>query len=246
MSPAISTVIATPNQKLASTFERQISAFPNVNIQSLTCQSELKRIENHMDHYQLVFLDHNWFENLKYVVESSQSTKGYVLRLNSNQQLSQNIALSQNFDWLPFPADLARLGKIIYKPNSHETQPDPFLKKSPVGFNTGFSQKLTLFSTEGFRRISTSDIIRCKAEGNYTRFFFNDGSTFLLSKNLKEIEKTLAGYGFFRCHQSHLIRLDSVTGYRKTGSWIHLNGGDKVELARSKKPLFMKIMCAEC
>lgn len=244
MPSTISTIIATPNHKLAGTLEKQISAFPSVTIRSLTSHSELKKIEKQLENYQLVFLDYNWFENLKYAVEDSEGTKGYLLKMTSNHSLNQRITLSQNFDWLPLPADLANLGKIIYGPSFYNSSSGHSMSNSDQVLKYGASHKLTLFSTEGFRRIGPSEIIRCKAEGNYTQLFFKDGSTFLLSKNLKEVEKELTGFGFFRCHQSHLISIDAVTEYRKIGSWVYLENGDRVELSRSKKPLFMKVMCA--
>ena len=103
-------------------------------------------------------------------------------------------------------------------------------------------KKVVLHSASGFQIASLNTIVRCRAEGNYTRVFFNDGSKFLACKYLKEFEEMLGKDDFFRSHQSHLVNLNYVKGYQRSrGGEIELQDGSTVDLARSKKQEFLRL-----
>jgi len=103
-------------------------------------------------------------------------------------------------------------------------------------------QTIVLKSASGFRIAEIDMVVRCKAEGNYTQVYFTDGSTFLASKNLKEMEATLKPYRFFRVHQSHLVNLSHVKAYHKDRvRGVELKDGAYVDLARSKRQRFLEL-----
>lgn len=72
----------------------------------------------------------------------------------------------------------------------------------------------------GFSIIKVKDIIRCEGERNYTRIFFIDGKTVLISRTLLEFDNMLVPHGFFRIHRSHLISLRNVNRYLKTDGGV--------------------------
>jgi len=66
-----------------------------------------------------------------------------------------------------------------------------------------------------FLKINT--ILYCEADGKYTTFYLEDGSSIISSKNLGEYEKLLAHSSFFRIHHRYLINLEKVLRIDKTG-----------------------------
>jgi len=94
----------------------------------------------------------------------------------------------------------------------------------------------------GFEVINLSEIIYCKAESNYTRFFLKNKTEHLVSKTLKEFEETLSDLFFFRIHNSFLINLNCVKGYNKgkSGSVVMCNG-IALSLSRQKKNEFLNL-----
>jgi two-component system LytT family response regulator len=95
-------------------------------------------------------------------------------------------------------------------------------------------QTIALPEINGFTIVKVKDILRCEGERNYSRIFFKDGSSLLVSRTLLDFDNLLVTHGFFRIHRSHLISLKSVNRYLKTdGGLVELY--DKTQLPVSPK-----------
>ncbi|QKJ32731.1 response regulator transcription factor [Mucilaginibacter mali] len=81
------------------------------------------------------------------------------------------------------------------------------------------------------RYVNIHDIIRCEADNTYTRFVLNNGESIIVSKTLKEYADMLTGYGFLRCHQSHLVNTVFIK------SWLREDGGSLLLTDNSKIPV---------
>jgi two-component system LytT family response regulator len=102
---------------------------------------------------------------------------------------------------------------------------------------------ITLSTSDSFEYIPVRDIIRCEAQGAYTKFHVRGKSSLLVSKTLKEYEPLLQPYHFFRTHQSHLINLHEVERYLKgDGGYIVLKDGAKIGVARTRRDEFLTAM----
>ncbi len=95
-------------------------------------------------------------------------------------------------------------------------------------------QTIALPEINGFTIVKVKDILRCEGERNYSRIYFKDGSSLLVSRTLLDFDNLLVSYGFFRIHRSHLISLKNVNRYLKTdGGMIEMT--DKTQLPVSPK-----------
>ena len=65
--------------------------------------------------------------------------------------------------------------------------------------------KILVATPNGHEHVFLDEIIYCQATGNYSRIFFQNGTSCLLSKTLKKISASLDSDVFLRCHQSYLI-----------------------------------------
>ena len=102
--------------------------------------------------------------------------------------------------------------------------------------------KLVLTSSDGFRVSKMGDISRCMSEGHYTWVYFTDGSKFLSTRILKDFDEMLSAYGFFRCHQSHLINLDHIRGYKSgKNARIEMCDSTRLELSKHRKKAFLDL-----
>ena len=93
---------------------------------------------------------------------------------------------------------------------------------------------IALPEINGFSIIKVKDIIRCEGERNYSRIFFNDGKSVLISRTLLEFDNMLVSHGFFRIHRSHLISLRNVNRYIKSDGGV-IEMVDKTQLPVSPK-----------
>jgi two-component system LytT family response regulator len=102
-------------------------------------------------------------------------------------------------------------------------------------------KKIAIPTANGFDFISISDIVRCEAQGAYTKIHLNNSRKVLVSKSLKDYENLLPEDLFFRIHNSHLINLNYVKKYnRGRGGFIELEDGSTIEVATRRKDEFLK------
>ncbi|MEL7148333.1 MAG: LytTR family DNA-binding domain-containing protein, partial [Bacteroidota bacterium] len=59
-------------------------------------------------------------------------------------------------------------------------------------------KKLVLSDADNIHLVEVDCIMRCEAEGNYTRFYLRDGKSILISRTLKEYEELFADFSFLR------------------------------------------------
>ncbi len=101
------------------------------------------------------------------------------------------------------------------------------------------NKRIVISSQSGLKFVEPLNIIRCEADGRYTKIVLLDKSALLSSKNLKEFEDELPPDLFFRVHHSHLINIKQVDQYYRNDDLIIMSNGDKIPLAQRKKNEFM-------
>lgn len=102
-------------------------------------------------------------------------------------------------------------------------------------------KKIILSTSEGLTPVRIQDIVRCRAEANYTRFYMCDRSEILVSRTLKNFEAILSNNGFVRVHYSHLVNMQHVTKYiRGEGGQVIMSDGATVMVSRRRKDELMR------
>jgi two-component system, LytTR family, response regulator len=101
----------------------------------------------------------------------------------------------------------------------------------------------------GIDFLIVSDIICCKASGNYTEFYLTGKRRITATKTLKSVEDLLTEHVFFRVHDAWLINLHHIKKYksdREGGLAIltefHPDYKDGIPVSRRKKDEFLKIL----
>ncbi len=148
-------------------------------------------------------------------------------------------------DYLLKPIDLDELKTAVQKASKAGTNQQRSLEyfMSNVSNARNENPVITLSTSDSFEYIPVRDIIRCEAQGAYTKFYMRSKSSLLVSKTLKEYEPLLQPYNFFRTHQSHLINLHDVERYLKgDGGYVVLKDGMKIGVARTRRDEFLLAM----
>src|SRR4030095_13752115 len=110
------------------------------------------------------------------------------------------------------------------------------LKKKESGL-----KKIAVPSADGFDFVLVDDIIRCEAQGAYTRIHVKNSKKILVSRPLKDYESILPEEIFFRIHNSHLVNLNYIKKYnRGRGGFIELDDGTIIEVATRRKDEFLQ------
>jgi two-component system, LytTR family, response regulator len=104
-------------------------------------------------------------------------------------------------------------------------------------------KRIVLSELEGMQIVEVDDIIRCEADGNYTKFFLINKRVILVSKILKEYDEILSEFNFIRPHKSHLINLKYIKSIIKIdGPIIEMTDGSQVPVARRKKDQILDML----
>lgn len=67
-----------------------------------------------------------------------------------------------------------------------------------------------------------------------------EGKDIICYKNMKELEKELEPYGFFRCHTGFLVNMAFVKRVEKLD--VELTSGEAVYVSKPKKKEFMEAL----
>ncbi len=140
-------------------------------------------------------------------------------------------------DYLLKPIDPELLKVAVQKAASTMPYTAEQLTILKGGFSADeYPTKLALHTQEKIVSTDIASISYCKSEGNYTTFYFLDGSKLLITKTLKEYEKILGPHGFVRTHQSYLINAVEVKEFVKTeGGYILLKDGSHIPVSVRKR-----------
>lgn len=152
---------------------------------------------------------------------------------------------SSCFDYLLKPIDIDELTRTIERLFEQKKRelPAQLIENLIENFNHINSgvQKIAIPSNEGFRFISTQDIVCLEADAKYTTVYTNNQQRIVSSKNIGEYEELLDTKLFFRLHKSWMINLNHVERYNKNDSQVLMTNGMLVDLSTRKKDDFMRL-----
>jgi len=103
-------------------------------------------------------------------------------------------------------------------------------------------KKIVLNTQNTVHVLNLSDIVRCEADRNYTKFYLVSGKSLLVTGSLKEYDDMLNPSGFFRCHHSHLINLSYIERVEKQNDQLVMKDTSMVPLAVRKKDTLLQLL----
>ena len=102
-------------------------------------------------------------------------------------------------------------------------------------------KKIVVKNASEIHLLKVNDILRLKADSNYTELHLKGKKVVLASKTLKEFDSMLSSSNFFRVHQSHLVNLNYVEKIDKEqGLTLVLEDGSEVPISTRKKDLLLQ------
>ncbi|MGB4958139.1 MAG: LytTR family DNA-binding domain-containing protein [Saprospiraceae bacterium] len=208
-------------------------------------QSGIDAINKHLP--DLVFLDIempmvNGFD----VLNETRHLNFKVIFTTAYDQFAIKAFKYSAVDYLLKPIDIEELKTAVTKSlRLQNYNLNDLFQKMNHFFNQSdqTQNKIGLPLNGGYEMVKYNDIVRCESDSNYTTFFLNDKRKIMVSKTLKEIEETITDPLFFRIHNSHLVNMAYIAKVYKTeGGYIIMNDGAKINIARSKKDVFFKLL----
>ena len=104
-------------------------------------------------------------------------------------------------------------------------------------------RKVVIPDMGGMYIVELRNIVRCEANGSYTKFVLENGEEYISSRSLKQYEDIFNELRFLRVQRAHLINVDHVKRFLKDeGGHIVMSNGHQVELARRKRAEFLEML----
>lgn len=107
---------------------------------------------------------------------------------------------------------------------------------------TPSDKKIVLKTVEEILVVNADDILAVEADNSYSNIRLKGGRSILVSQSLKEFEKRLNTSGFMRVHQSHLVQLCYICGFKKKTNMLLLEEGLSVPVSLNKRSLVMNYL----
>jgi len=127
------------------------------------------------------------------------------------------------------------VNKIIEQPSSTFDQNKLMEIYEMLKLNNSI-EKIAIPTLEGMEFVNPKDIIRCKAEGNYTKIHLISNESIFISKTLKQIAELINKSYFIRPHASHLVNVHFIKKYLKgVGGQLVLEDGTIIPVSRHRK-----------
>ena len=193
----------------------------------------------------LVFLDVELEDGTGFdILKALNPIKFKVIFITGHQDFAIQAFKYSAIDYLIKPIDSIDLKDAVRKAQEKIKQEDLSLKYDALIQNiepNNQLKKIILKTSDSIYSVLIKDIIRCEADKNYTTFYLTNTKKIIISNTLKEYDKLLSPYGFFRVQQSHLINMAFFSHYlKKDGGMVVLNNSDQIPVSSAKRDELMK------
>ena len=169
-----------------------------------------------------------------------------VIFVTAHQEFAIEAFKVSALDYLMKPVSPAHVIAAVAKAEELISQEELNVKfqalLNNVGKQNGSRKKIILKTQERIYSVELHTIIRFESDGNYTKVFLSDGNRIMVTKLIKEFDEMLAGDGFIRVHQSHLINPEYLFFFEKTESMVVMKDKSKVPVSARKKDVVMEIL----
>jgi len=187
----------------------------------------------------LVFLDiqmpeYNGYELLKFVPDE----KFEIIFVTAYDQYALKAFELSATDYLLKPVNRVRLkeavGRVAEKMQL-KTSFDTYQELAKSLTDKKFSQ-IVIASTEGKQVVKFDDIIGISGEGSYSKLYFTNQTSVLISKNLKYFQDALdIDKRFCRCHKSWIVNLNKVANTNTGNLILEMETGIEIKVSKSKR-----------
>jgi len=215
---------------------------PEVNVldHATGVADAFEKIKQHKP--ELIFLDVEMGDGTGFDLLRRLSERDFeIIFVTAHQHYAIEAIRMSACDFLLKPVDPDELVQAIQRVRETKTLHSDHPIDIMLQHDLGVKDKIVLKDMENIFVIRIKEIIRCEADGRYTRFYVKGFERpIMVSTNLKEYDQLLSPSGFARIHHSHLINLEHISRIDKVNLTVHLTESQKVPVSVRKKDELLK------
>lgn len=193
-----------------------VNSFPNIEIIAESASVKESIILLNSTQPDLVFMDIELEDGLSFeIFEHLHSYTFEVIFITSFEDYVAKAFEHYAFNYIQKPLDPIILTKVITRYLSLKTRFSKSNFSRLKGFLDHTNTTLLINTGDTYINIQIANIIFCKSEGNYTRFYMEGKIEYLVSNLLKYYESLLFEKGFFRANRSTLLNTKHIVSIYK-------------------------------
>ncbi len=177
------------------------------------------------------------------LIEQLRDFSGEIIFVTAFNQYAIKAFRYSAIDYLLKPVNPEELVQAVAKLSDDGRINQIEQKLEALMSNRSSIQKIAIPSMEGIRLEEVANIVYCESDNYYTIIHLVNGEKLIVSKTLKEYDKTLSDDGFIRIHQKYLVKVSEIKTYSKSeGGFVTLNNGTHLTVSRRKKEDLVKLL----
>ncbi|MDQ3016660.1 MAG: LytTR family DNA-binding domain-containing protein [Bacteroidota bacterium] len=193
--------------------------------------------------YDIIFLDIHLGHGTSFdLLDTMQHISSSIIFITAHSEYAIKAFKYSAVDYLVKPIDPEEFEAAVKKVlqiKTTGTQNIHYLQ-SQLRDLSGLKEKLVIPTLEGFQLTPITNILYCKANGNYTEIVLEEHKKIISSYTLGHFDELLTTQGFLRIHRSFLINMDKIAGYKRgEGGQVVMTNGDELDISRANKEILL-------
>jgi len=148
----------------------------------------------------------------------------FLIILSNNPDTAIDAIKSKVFDYLIYPFPGERLVKAVQNAVISIEE----MKQLKLNQSNTDIMKVRLSVLNGFILADLNQLSHCKADGAYTRLFFNNGRSEYSSHSLGKIEEILGKHQFLRINRSVMVNMRMLKEINGKGKFCMIDTGNEI------------------
>jgi DNA-binding LytR/AlgR family response regulator len=148
----------------------------------------------------------------------------FLIILSNNPDNAIDAIKSKVFDYLIYPFPGERLVKAVQNAVISIEE----MKQLKLTQSSEDPTKVRLTVLNGFILADLNQLSYCKADGAYTRLFFNNGRSEYSSHSLGKIEEILSKHQFLRINRSVMVNMRMLKEINEKGKFCMIDTGKEI------------------
>lgn len=170
------------------------------------------------------------------VLERTKWKDAQVIFITAYDQYAIRAFRCAAVDYLLKPVDAELLGQALRRVHIGGASTSPAVEALLRNIARPGEERIVVPCAEGIHVLAPKNILRCEADGNYTRLHTVEGERLVTARTLKDFEELLAPHRFERVHMSHLVNLLHVRKFlHRDGGTLVLDDGTQVPVSQRKR-----------
>ena len=193
----------------------------------------------------MVFLDIHLGDGMGFnVLENVTWHKCKVVFVTAYDEYAIKAFKFNAIDYILKPVSSDEIKRVVERVVQFEPFEETILNRNFLSnYKNGAPKRIAISNSDGVHLVEIDEVVRCEADGNYTKIYTVNNEVILTSKTLKEYDILLLDFNFERVHNSHLVNMRHIKKYlNKDSGYLQMTDGSQIPVSQRKKSYVLSIL----